>query len=224
MWHIVKGEFLYHRLLFAISLVLTPFIIAYELTGLEDAPGVGLFMWLLMFLTVNTWVSMQAKEKRDIMYVQLPLPVWQVGLARLMVVTMTCLGISTLCAALHLAAVRTVPLALKPFLTATTAILFLYSLVFIVRDHVIGNKHLRDAKLWVLLGLGLMAVGNVYLLLVTKKAAYAGEAPPFFLRAVGYLFVHHPFSTPAKTVFSVTLTLALAVLSTSTFTRRKTHV
>ena len=96
MWRIVRAEFLYHKFIFILFLGLTPLVVLFRTMWYEEADTSSVMVWVLLFLTVNTWVSLKLKEKRDVLYVLSPLPVWQVGLARGQVRPGTALGASVL--------------------------------------------------------------------------------------------------------------------------------
>ena len=60
MWRLVRAEFIHHKYLFLVSFGLAPLAIAYDVLQPARVPPSGILIWLLMFLTVNTWVSLRA--------------------------------------------------------------------------------------------------------------------------------------------------------------------
>lgn len=223
MWRIVRAEVSYHRYVFLFFLALMPALIVHEMRGPVERIPPGVLIWLLVFLQVNTWASVRAKDKRELQYMQLPVASWKIGAARIAVVLATGLASAALYAALHLGLAPTTPFHIKAFLASTLGVLFLYSLVFIVSDRVVGSRAFADAKTWMVVLLGFTVLGNIYLLIATRRFRRSGGAPPLFIRWLEYLFEHHPFSTDLHTTVTICVVIALALLSILSFTRRKTQ-
>ncbi len=224
MWRIIRAEVSYHRYIFLTFLALMPLVILHEMMGpVERIPPVVL-IWLLVFLQVNTWVSVRAKNKHELQYMQMPVPAWEIGAARIMVVLGSALASAALYVALHLLFARSAPIHIKAFFAVTLIVMFIYSLVFIATDRLVGSRFMRDSKLWITIFLGFMVLGNVYMLFATRRLRRSGGAPPAFIRALDYVFEHHPFSTDLHTTVTVCAVIALSLLSIFSFTRRKTQI
>ena len=224
MWRIVRSEVSYHKYIFLVFLALMPALILHEMHGPVERIHPALLIWMLVFLPVNTWVSMRAKDKRELQYMQLPVAAWRIGAARIVVVLGSALVSTGLYAGLHKVFVPDAPFHFNAFLVSTLGVLFLYSLVFIIGDRVVGSRTLRDSKTWITVVLAFMVLGNVYLLLVTRRARRSTGQAPFFIRAIGYIFEHHPFSSDLHTTVTVCVVIALSLLSILSFTRRRTQI
>jgi hypothetical protein len=188
MWRIVRAELSYHRYIFLVFLAMMPALIVHEMRGPVERIPPAILIWMLVFLPVNTWVSLRAKDKRELQYMQLPIAAWKIGAARVAVVLASALASAALYAILHLALVPDAPFHLKAFSVCTLSVLFLYSLVFIVMDRVVGSRRLNDARIWITIFAAFMLLGNVYLLLLARRTRRSGGAPPLFFRALHYLF------------------------------------
>jgi hypothetical protein len=223
MWRIIRAEISYHRYIFLTFLAMMPLLIVYEAAGPVERIPPGIMIWMAVFLPVNTWVSMRSKDKRELQYVQLPVEVWRIGTARILIVLGSALAATAVYTALHLVFIPSAALHVKAFLVSAVAVLFIYSIVFIVGDRVVGNRRLQDAKLWITILMGFMVLGNVYLLIVTRRARLGGTQPAF-IRAIDYVFKHHPFSSDLHTTVTICVVIALALLSIYSFTQRKTQV
>jgi hypothetical protein len=224
MWRIIRAEVSYHKYVFLFFLALMPALIVHEMHGPAERIPPAILIWMLVFLPVNTWVSVRAKDKRELQYMQLPVAAWEIGAARISIVLASGLASAALYAVLHLALVPAAPFHIKAFLASTLGVLLLYSLVFIVSDRVVGSRALSDAKTWIVILLCFMVLGNLYLLIATRRLRRSGGPPPFFIRALEYLFEHHPFSTDLRTTVTICVVIALALLSILSFTRRKTQI
>jgi hypothetical protein len=224
MWRIVRAELNYHKSIFLPFLGLIPALIVFEMRGPVERIHPMFLIWMLLFLPVNTWVSLRAKDKRELQYMQLPVAAWQIGMARIAVVFAPALTSTAAYALLHVALVPGAPLHLKAFLASTLAVLFLYSIVFIVQDQMVGSRWLKEGKVWIMALLALMVLGNVYLLVITRRARGFRGNPPFFIAVLRYIFRNHPFSTDLSTAVTTCVVLSLAFLSVFSFTRRKTQI
>ena len=224
MWRIIRAELTYHKLVFLPFLALIPALIVFEIHGPVERIGPGVLIWVLLFLPVNTWVSLRAKDKRELQYIQLPVAAWKIGLARIAVVLAPTLASMALYVLLHMSLAPSAPIHLKAFFASTLAVLFLYSIVFIVQDRIVGNRWLRDGKVWIMAAVALMLLGNVYLLVITRRARGFRDNPPLFIRVLDYVFRHHPFSTDSSTAVTTCVVVAFALLSIVSFIRRKTQI
>jgi len=223
MWRIIRAEVSYHKYIFLGFLAGMPLLIVHELAGPAEMIHPALIIYMLVLLPVNFWVSLRAKQKAELQYTQLPIPAWEIGAARVVMVLGTALISFALYMVLHVVVAPSAPLHYKAFLVSTAGVLFLYSLVFIIMDLVMGNRHLQDAKIWITIILAFMVIGNVYLLIATRRIRRETGEPPFFIKAIEYIFEHHPFSTDLHTTVTVCIVVALALLSIFSFTRRKTQ-
>lgn len=223
MWHIIKAEVSYHRYLFLAFLAAMPALIVHEMVGPVERVHPSFIIWILVFLPINFWVSFRAKDKRELQYSQLSIPAWEIGAARILIVLMSAIASMAFYAILHVIVVPSAPLHIKAFLVSTAGVVFLYSVVFIITDRVLGYRGLSDAKIWITVVLAFMVLGNLYLLVATRRLRGTRGEPPFFIRAIEYIFEHHPFSTNLHTTLTVCVIAALALLSVWTFTRRRTQ-
>ena len=224
MWRIIRAEVSYHKYIFLVFLALIPGLIVHEMRGPVERVHPALIIWMLVFLPVNTWVSVRAKDKRELQYTQLPIAAYKIGAARIALVLGSALATTAVYSVLHFIVVPDAPFHLRAFLVSIAGVLFLYSLVFIIMDRVVGSRTLRDGKVWITIVLAFMVLGNVYLLIATRRLRRAGGEPPFFIKVIEYVFEHHPFSTDVHTAVTVCVVIALALLSIVSFTRRKTQV
>ena len=223
MWRIIRAEVSYHKYMFLAFLAAMPALIIHEMIGPVERVHPAFIIWMLVFLPVNFWVAFRAKDKRELQFMQLPVKAWEIGAARVIVVLGSALVSTALYTALHVIVTPSAPLHIKAFLVSVAGVTFLYSIVFIVTDRVLGYRGLSDAKIWITVIMAFMVVGNLYLLLATRRMRRAGGEPPLFIRAISYFFEHHPFSTNLHTTVTVCVIVALALLSVWTFTRRKTQ-
>jgi hypothetical protein len=221
MWNIIRAEVSYHRYIFLAFLALTPLLIVHEMMGPVERIPPAIGIWLIVFLPVNTWVSVRAKDKRELQYMQMPVEACKIGVARILMVLGSALASTAVYLTLHMIFAQSAPLNINAFFVSTLAVLFIYSLVFIVGDRVVGNRALSDAKIWISILMGFMVLGNIYLLLLSRRLHRSGGEPPAFIRALGYIFEHHPFSSNLHTAVTICVVTALVVLSVVSFTRRK---
>jgi hypothetical protein len=224
MWRIIKAELIYHKFVFLPFVALVPALIVFEMRGPVERVAPGLIIYMLLLLPVNTWVSLRAKDKRELQYMQLPIAAWRIGMARIAIVFAPALVSMALYTVLHLSLAPSAVIRFKAFFASTLGVVFIYSIVFIVQDRIVGNRWLRDSKVWIMAAVALMLVGNVYLLVITRRARGFGDDPPLFIRMLGYVFRHHPFSTDVSTAVTTCVVVALALLSVISFTRRKTQI
>jgi hypothetical protein len=180
-------------------------------------------IWMFVFLPVNFWVAFRAKDKRELQFMQMPIRAWEIGAARVLVVLGSALVSTAVYMVLHVIVTPSAPLHIKAFLVSVAGVVFLYSVVFIVTDRVLGHRGLADAKIWITVVLAFMVLGNLYLLVATRRARRLSAEPPLFIKAISYFFEHHPFSTSLHTTVTVCVVVALALLSVWTFTQRKTQ-
>lgn len=223
MWRIIRTEVSYHKYIFLAFLAMMPALVVHEMMGPVERVHPVFIIWMLVLLPVNIWVSVRAKDKRELQYTQLPVPAREIGAARIVIVLGSALVSTAVYTVLHVIVAPSAPLHLRPFLISILAVLFIYSLVFIVSDRALGYRRLRDAKIWITMFLGFVMLGNVYLLLLTKRARRTGGEPPLFIEAIDYVFEHHPFSSNLHTTVTICVVVALALLSIASFTRRKTQ-
>ena len=223
MWNIIRAEVSYHRYIFLAFLALIPLLVVHEMMGPVERIPPAIAIWMIVFLPVNTWVSVRAKDKRELQYMQMPVEAYKIGVARILMVLGSALASTAVYLALHMLFAQSAPLHIKAFFASTLTVLFIYSLVFIVADRIVGNRALSDAKIWISIILGFMVLGNLYMLLLSRRSHRSGGAPPAFIRALGYVFEHHPFSTNLHTTVTICVVTALVVLSVVSFTRRKTQ-
>jgi hypothetical protein len=224
MWRIIRAELGYHRSVFLPVLVLIPALIVFEMRGPVERITPALLIWMLLLLPVNTWVSLRAKDKRELQYMQLPVAAWQIGAARIAVVLMFAFASTAVYALFHVTLAPSAPLYIRAFLASSLAVVFMYSIVFIVQDRLVGSSWLRDAKVWIMALAALMLLGNVYLLVITRRARNLRTSPPLFIRALDYVFKHHPFSTDLSIAVTTCVVLVVAMLSVLSFIRRKTQI
>jgi hypothetical protein len=223
MWRIIRAEVSYHRYIFLAFLALMPGLVLHEMAGPVERVHPGVLIWVLVFLPVNFWVSLRSKDKRELQYTQLPIPAVEIGAARIIVVLVSGLVSAALYMVLHLLVAPSAPLHIKAFLVSTAVVVFIYSVVFIVSDRLVGNRRLSDAKIWITIIMGFMVLANLLLLVGTRSARRSGGEPPAVFKALSYFFKHHPFSTNVHTTVTVCVVLALALLSVFSFTRRRTQ-
>lgn len=223
MWRIIRAEVSYHKYLFLVFLALMPALVLHEKAGPTESLHPVFLIWMIVFLPVNFWVSLRAKDKRELQYSELPIRPVEIGAARIAVVVGSALVSTALYLLLHAIVAPSAPLHAGAFLVSTVTVLFIYSLVFIVSDRLVGSQKLSDAKIWITIVLGFIVLGNVVLLMATRGARRAGGEPPMIARALSYFFEHHPFSTSLHTTVTVCVVLTLAALSVFSFTRRRTQ-
>jgi hypothetical protein len=223
MWHIIRAEALYHKYLFLAFLALMPALVLHEMSGPVERVHPAFLIWMLVFLPVNFWVSLRSKDKRELQYSQLPIRPAEIGAARVAMVVASALASMALYLVLHVIVAPSAPLHLGAFLVSGVTVLFIYSVIFIVSDRLVGNRTLSDAKVWITIILGFIVLGNLLLLMGTRSARRSGGEPPAIARALSYFFEHHPFSTDLHATVTVCIVVSLAVLSIWSFTRRKTQ-
>lgn len=223
MWHIIRAEAFYHKWLFLGFLACMPGLIVHEMIGPVERVHPAFLIWMLVFLPINFWVSFRAKQKRELHYAQLPIKAWEIGAARIVIVLGSALVSTALYAVLHIIVTPSAPLHINAFLVSLLSVVFLYSSVFIIMDRVLGHPRLGDAKTWIVVLMGFMVLGNVYALIATRRLRRAGGEPPFFIKAVEYVFEHHPFSSDLHTTVTVCVVVGLALFSVWSFTQRKTQ-
>jgi|GEM_PF-2546765 len=223
MWRIIRAEASYHKWLFLGFLAAMPGLIIHEMIGPVERVHPAFLIWILIFMPINFWVSFRAKDKRELQYTQLPVKVREIGAARILMVLGSALVSTALYTVLHVIVTPSAPLHIKAFLVSILSVVFLYSLVFIIMDRVMGHPRLGDAKTWIVVIMGFMVLGNVYALIATRRLRRVGGEPPFFIKIIEYVFEHHPFSSDLHTTVTVCVVVGLAIFSVWSFTRRKTQ-
>jgi len=222
MWQLIKSEFKYNWINFSLCLAAIPLLFLVQLRYRDV--GVSFFAFILLVLMINNWNAFQMREKRDFQNIQLPLPVRQVALARILVVLISCAAFLGLFVALRLVLAPATLFEMRLLLNILGLVVSVFSLAFMFRDRFLGSKALMRGKV-VLVALlaGVLAV-NIAAWMAINQAKRQGSELPRITRVFDFIEQHNPTTSNLNTVIFLAVSLVLAYLTIETFARRRSHI
>jgi hypothetical protein len=85
MWSLFKSEIEYHRRIFLAFFGFIPLFWIYAgYPFVEDMPQ-GMWVFVMIFLMLQYWIIFRNREKRDRRFVMLPVSIYQIALARILI-------------------------------------------------------------------------------------------------------------------------------------------
>ncbi|HVP58313.1 MAG TPA: hypothetical protein VMU02_09460 [bacterium] len=222
MWQVIKAEFKYRWMNFALFSASVPVLLLLQL-HYQDA-SIGFLSFILLVLMINNWNAFQIREKRDFQHIQLPLPVRRLGLARILIVLISTTAFVGLFAVLHLVFRLGSPLNPRLLVTILAGVVLVFSLVFMFRDRFLGTKALMRGKMLIVAVLAAVLALNIATWVAIDHARKQGLEPPRASRLFEYIEHHNPASTNLSTLLFLVLSLVLACLTIETFARRRSQV
>lgn len=222
MWQVIKAEFKYRWMNFALFSASVPVLLLLQL-HYQDA-SIGFLSFILLVLMINNWNAFQIREKRDFQHIQLPLPVRRLGLARILIVLISTTAFVGFFAVLHLVFRLGSPLNPRLLVTILAGVVLVFSLVFMFRDRFLGTKALMRGKMLIVAVLAAVLALNIATWVAIDHARKQGLEPPRASRLFEYIEHHNPASTNLSTLLFLVLSLVLACLTIETFARRRSQV
>ncbi len=224
MWPILKAEISYNKILFAIYLMMVIGVALLE-HALDD--GGRFYVALILFLVVQNWLSLKAKEKRDRFIARLPKSQKSIGGLRIGMIIASAALIICIYKVMHLVlgiqGHANYPVTGWKLLSYVSIVLFGFSLYFIFTDMV--TPRLRELKnfevikerifqILVLLGVVLQILGFV---------AFMTKAPNALTRVFDLLFFNNPLDEVRNIQLFAGISVLVAWLSIKTFSRRRNY-
>ena len=137
MWRILIAEVSYSRAIFFIYLSMTIGVTLLE-QKLED--GGRFYVAVLLFLIVQNWLSLKAKNKRDLLICKLPLSAIALGGLRIGMIAVSAILIILVYMSMHwilgIQGHANYPITGWKLLNSVSLVLFLFSIYFIITDFV----------------------------------------------------------------------------------------
>jgi hypothetical protein len=222
MWHVIKSEFKYSWINFALFLASVPLLFLVELRY-RDA-GLGFFSFILLILMINNWNAFQIREKRDFMNIQLPLAVRRLGLARVLILLISCAAFVGLFVVLRLALATSTPINFRMLLAMAGSVVSVFSLAFMFRDRFLGSRALMRGKVVLVVLLTAVLSLNIAAWVAVNQAKQHGSEPPRIVRVFDFFEKHNPTTSNLNTAIFLVVSLALALLTIETFARRRSQI
>jgi hypothetical protein len=222
MWRLIKSEFKYNWINFSLFLAAIPLLFLVQLRYRDI--GASFFSFILLVLMINTWNALQIREKRDFQYIQLPLPIRRLALARILIVLISCAAFVGLFVVLHLAFLRAAPVNTRLFLTILGLVVSVFSLAFMFRDRFLGSKALMRGKVVLVTLLAGTLLLNIMTWMAINQAKRQGSEPPGITRVFEFVEQHSPTASNLNTAIFLAVSLGLAYLTIETFARRRSQI
>ncbi len=220
MWNLLTSEIKYNMLHFIGILIFVPII---YFAGLSDPDSdMDMLVILIGFIFAMTIYTVSAKEKRIRFFMRFPVPVWQIGLVRVIILILPFIFSVSI-----LYIVYFVYGNLQDFRQVfILAFIFLYitgfCLTMVIRDTLLNFprlvEFLNKLKFGIIFGISFLVFG----LFVFTLASRDGGEPPYFFKYID-MFFDLVISETGVLVFSITSVLFL-ILSVITFKHRPTYI
>jgi hypothetical protein len=224
MFYIFKVEFNYNKLaLFgAISFVIPICILE---AMLEDLPN--FYIIVPMFWIGLYWIMIRNKEIREYYFVHLPLSRCKLALARVGVIissSFITLGFYELIHFIfRFRGSANYPVSIKNLTVYFTIVLFIFSTYFIVRDFTLF--FLRSNRFFKLTKEQSKTILLFAMLLVNILGVFALFVRPVLIGKIFEFFIHdNPFADVNNVIRFSAISLALAVLSIASYSKRKAYL
>lgn len=224
MFHIFKAEFDYNRYAFmGVLLIVIPICILEAM--LEDLPR--FYVTIPMFWIGLYWLMIRNKEIREYYFVQLPHSRCKLALARIGMIVLPSLVIMGFYELIHFIfqyrGPANYPVSIKNLVTFLAIILFIFSVYFIMRDFILfflrSNRFfkLRKEQSKTILLFAMLAVNILGVFALIMRPALIGKVFEYFIH-------DNPFADVNNVIIFSAITLALAVLSVASYSRRKAYL
>jgi hypothetical protein len=225
MWRIIMAEISYSRAIFFIYLLLTIGITFIE-QKFED--GGRFYVAMLLFLTVQNWLSFRAKGKRGLYSHKLPLSVISLSGVRTGFFFVSAVMIVIFYKSMHLflsiKGHANYPITGWKLIHYISIVLFLFSVYFIITDIVAprlrehSNFELikeRSLQILILFALVLQVLGIV---------AFLTRAPNFVTKIFDVLYHKNPFDEVRNIQIFAIISLVAAAISSFTYAKRRNYL
>ncbi|UCF37808.1 MAG: hypothetical protein JSU96_02770 [Acidobacteriota bacterium] len=219
MWKLVFSELRYNGLHagFTLGIVIVfPFLARMEIEDFAPA----LLLYFIVFITLNNIHSFRMKEKHERLYAALPLPLWQIGLSRLLVLLFP--AVLAYGVYLFTAGILGTPFEIRTILISFGFVLVMLSVFVLIRDIAFFSPRLtqildlKKVLLVMSLGLGVLAILGLVIMV--------GPGQPFIGVLIDTLIEHNPFKGPVGNSIFILLSLALISSSVLTFNCRRSYL
>ena len=225
MWHIIRTEFRYNKILFLSVLSFVP-IVAYLAVypPMEDLPH-GIFLFILFQIPIQNWIIFKNRENRDRQQAQLPLSRATISGARIGLLVSYGVFVIAVYSLLRFVLKPNWPVGLFGALVAFGIILIIFSTYFILRDLLLffmrNNRLFQFTKertkmtlIFIVLGLNLL---GIYYFLVALDGPTETSA---LVRMIRFIKYDPLLNTGAGIIKYMSGCLLFSLLSILTYSRR----
>jgi hypothetical protein len=224
MFKIFKAEFDYNKFAFlgALSFVIPICILE---AMLDDLPN--FYIIVPMFWIGLYWIMIRNKETREFYFVHLPLSRCKLALVRIGMIILYSFIIIGFYELIHFIfqfrGSANYPVSIRNLVTYFAIVLFIFSTYFIVRDLILF--FLRSNRFFKLKKEQSKTILLFAMLLVNILGVFALIIRPILIGKIFEIFIHdNPFADVNNVVRFSAISLALAVLSIASYTRRKAYL
>lgn len=226
MFAIIKAEIIYHRLIFincTTAIILIGFL--GHLMPLESINSL-FFMMIPVFIMLQNWFSFRNKEKREHLIARLPVPVYQIGLIRILAVHFAILIGVVFYSISCLSGFSKIEFQLSNLFKFYIFFIFSFSVYFIFRDSLLAFFRKKGITLnMVILLFFLIILGlNILTIVAFVQAKNATTNSVTILTFIDYLVYHRFFAGVTGTIKFIFSIIFFSVITVITFNRRKTYL
>ena len=224
MFHIFKAEFDYNKIVFmGIMAFVIPICMLEAM--LDDLPT--FYIIIPMFWIGLFWIMISNKEIREYYFVQVPISRCKLGLARILMLMLLSLAILAFYELIHFIfqfrGPANYPVSTKNLVTYLAIVLFIFSIYFIIRD--LSLLFLRSNRFFKLTKEQTKTFLIFGAIVLNLLGAFAFIARPTIIVSIFEFFIHdNPFADVNNVIRFSALSLALAVLSIASYSRRKAYL
>lgn len=224
MFHIFKTEFDYNKYAFmGIIAFVIPICILEAM--LEDLPN--FYIIIPMFWIGMTWILMRNKETREYYFVHLPLSRCKLALARIGMIILFSLIILAFYKLIHFTfnfrGSANYPISVKNIIVYLVIVLFIFSTYFIIRD--LTLLFLRSNRFFKITKEQSKTVLLFAMLLLNILGVFAFIMRPVLIGKIFEFFIKdNPFADVNDVIKFSAISLALAVLSIASYSRRRAYL
>ena len=224
MFHIFKAEFNYNRfaLFGAISFVIPICILE---AMLEDLPH--FYIIVPMFWIGLFWIMIRNKETREFYFVHLPISRCKLAVTRIGMIVLYSLIIMTFYVLIRfifrIRGTANYPVSAQNLVVYFAIVIFVFSVYFIIRD--LTLFFLRSNQFFKLKKEQSKTILLFAMLLVNILGVFALIMQPTLIGKIFEFFIHkNPFADVNNVIRFSAISLALAVLSIASYTKRKAYL
>ena len=224
MFHIFKSELDYNKFAFlaALSFVIPIYILEVMLEDLPKFYVIVPMFWIGLF-----WIMIRNKETREFYFVHLPISRCKLAVTRIGMIVLYSLIIMTFYVLIRfifrIRGTANYPVSAQNLVVYFAIVIFLFSVYFIIRD--LTLFFLRSNQFFKLTKEQSKTILLFAMLLVNILGVFALIAQPTLIGKIFEFFIHdNPFADVNNVIRFSALSLALAVLSIASYTKRKAYL
>ncbi|MBN2088090.1 hypothetical protein JW964_00675 [candidate division KSB1 bacterium] len=226
MFTILKSEINYHYIVFIIylsAMLLTGFL--GHIFSIEMLSSI-FFIMIFVFVMLQNWFSLRNKEKRELLLARLPIPLYKLGLNRIIAVHIAIL-IGIICyLGFFISKTPQNTINYSKLLEMYTLLIFGFSIYFISRDLLfVFFRKLGVNAQRILIGIFLIGLGvNFITLIAIKQIKQTGSTSHTIFSTIDYLVCHHFFQGFTGIVQFIFIIVVFSGITILSFNRRKAYL